>query len=118
MLHMLARVLGGRARNGTMIGSESPAAVRRGQTGGSKVAKFAADFFAVEIRAWRDEEPLWKVFWVYGIGTSVMIAALYAVAVYADRMALRQALLLCFAIYTAWILVLVWRCASNAKEKF
>jgi hypothetical protein len=55
---------------------------------------------------------------IYGIGTSVMIAALYAVAVYADRMALRQALLLCFAIYTARILVLVWRCASNAKEKF
>ena len=62
----------------------------RGKIGRSKVAKFAADFFAAEIRAWRDEEPLWKVFWVYGVATSVTIVALYVVAFYDGRMALRR----------------------------
>jgi len=32
-------------------------------------------------------------------------------------MALRQVLLPCFAAYTAWILVSVWRCASNTIRK-
>ena len=88
-----------------------------GQTGRSRVTKFAADFFAAEIRAWRGEQPLWKVFWGYGVATSVVIAALFAVAVYVDRIALRQVLLVCFAAYTAWILVSVWRCANNTQEK-
>jgi hypothetical protein len=81
------------------------------------ITKFAADFFAAEIRAWRGEEPLWKVFWVYGVATSVTIAAFWVVAIYDGRMALRQVLLLCFAAYTAWILVSVWGCAGNTKEK-
>jgi hypothetical protein len=65
--------------------------------GSSKVIKFAADFFAAEVRAWRGEEPLWKVFWVYGVATSGVIVALYIVAFYDGRMALRQVLLPCFA---------------------
>ena len=85
--------------------------------GRSRIVKFAANFFAVEIRAWHGEEPLWKVFWVYGVATSVVIVALYIVAFYDGRMALRQVLLPCFAAYTAWILVSVWRCASNTNEK-
>jgi hypothetical protein len=113
---MLARILGGQARNGTVIGSEPSAAMLRGKTGRSKVAKFATDFFAAEIRAWHGEEPLWKVFWVYGVAISVTIVALYVVAFYDGHTALRQVLLPCFAAYTAWILVSVWRCASNTKK--
>ena len=75
MLRMLARILGGQARNSTVIGSEPSAGMWRGKTGRSKLTKFAADFFAAEIRAWRGEEPLWKVFWVYGVATSVTIVA-------------------------------------------
>ena len=41
---------------------------------------------------------------------------LYIAAFYDGRMALRQVLLPCFAAYTAWILVSVWRCASNTNE--
>jgi hypothetical protein len=85
--------------------------------GRSRIAKFVADFFAAEIRAWHGEEPLWKVFWVYGVATSVTIVALYVIAFYDGRMALRQVLLPCFAAYTAWILVSVWRCASKPNEK-
>ena len=88
----------------------------RGKMGRSRIMKFAADFFAAEIRAWRGEEPLWKVFWVYGVATSVTIVTVYVVAFYDGRMALRQVLLPCFAAYTAWILVSVWRCANNTNE--
>ena len=114
---MLARILGGQARIDTVIGSEPSAAMGREKAARSKVTKFAADFFAAEIRAWHGEEPLWKVFWVYGVATSVAIVALYVIAFYDGRMALRQVLLPCFAAYTAWILVSVWRCASNTNEK-
>ena len=117
MLRMLDRILGGQARNSTATGSEPSAAMWRGKTGRSRNTKFVADFFAAEIRAWHGEEPLWKVFWVYGVATSVTIVALYVVAFYDGRMALRQAPLSCFAAYTAWILVSVWRCASNTNEK-
>lgn len=79
---------------------------------------FAADFFATEIRSWRGEEPLWKVFWGYGIVASGILAAFYAIAIYADRVALQQVLLLGFAAYTVWILVSVWRCAKNTQERF
>ena len=117
MLRVLARILGGQARNSTVIGSEPSAAMWRWKTDRSRITKFAADFFAVEIRAWQGEEPLWKVFWVYGVVASGVLIAFYAIAFYVDRIALRQALLLCFAPYTAWILVSVWRCANNTNEK-
>jgi hypothetical protein len=116
MLQVLARIFGRRSRRSTATESEPPAAMWRRRLGSSKVIKFAADFFAAEVRAWRGEEPLWKVFWVYGVATSGVIVALYIVAFYDGRMALRQALLPCFAAYTAWILVSVWRCASNTKK--
>jgi hypothetical protein len=97
--------------------AEQPTAMWRGQTSRSRIAKFSADFFAAEIRAWHGEEPLWKVFWVYGVATSVTVVAFYVFAFYDGRMALRQVLLPCFAAYTTWILVSVWRCASNTNEK-
>jgi len=88
-----------------------------GQMSRSSIAAFAAEFFAAELRAWRGEQPLWKVFWIYGVGTSGALIAFYVIAFYVDRVALRQALLLCFALYTAWILVSVWRCANNTRER-
>lgn len=89
----------------------------RSQTGMSKIAKLAADFFAAEILAWRGEQPLWKVFWVYGVAISSVLIAFYVIGFYVDRIALRQVLLLCFAPYTAWILISVWRCANNTRER-
>ncbi|MCC6890143.1 MAG: hypothetical protein IT536_16560 [Hyphomicrobiales bacterium] len=82
------------------------------------MAGFLADFFAVERRAWRGEEPLGKVFWGYGVLASTAIAALYVVAHYTDQIAMQQILLPCFAAYTVWILVSVWRCAAHAREAF
>jgi len=80
--------------------------------------EFAVDFFATEIRSWRGEEPLWKVFWGYGVVTSGILTAIYAAAIYNVYVALQQALLLCFAAYTIWILISVWRCAGNTQERF
>jgi hypothetical protein len=86
--------------------------------GRSRLAAFGAAFFAPELRAWRGEQPLWKVFWVYGVAASSALIALYMFGFYLDRVALRQVLLPCFAGYTAWILVSVWRCANNAEKNF
>ena len=85
--------------------------------GGSKLTGFAVAFFAPELRAWRGRQPLWKVFWVYGVATSSVLVAFYVLGFYLDRVALRQALLLCFAPYTAGTLVSVWRCADNTEER-
>jgi len=87
-------------------------------TGRSIVAGFAAKFFAMEIRSWSGQEPLWKVFWGYGVVTSAIIATFYAAASYIEQIALQQILLLCFAGYTVWILISAWRCAKNTKEDF
>jgi len=84
----------------------------------SGITGFAARFFAPELRAWRGQQPLWKVFWMYGVATSSVLIAIYVFAFYVERVALRQILVFCFAPYTAWILVSVWRCANNAHEQF
>jgi hypothetical protein len=89
----------------------------RGQMSRSHLSKFTTEFFAAELRAWRGEQPLWKVFWVYGVVTSGVLITFYVIAFYVDRIALRQMLLFCFAPYTAWILVSVWRCANNTEER-
>ena len=81
-------------------------------------AHFAARLFAPELRAWRGQQPLWKVFWLYGVATSVVLIAVYVFAFLFEHVALRQILVLCFAPYTAWTLVSVWRCANNAREQF
>jgi len=86
--------------------------------GRSRLAAFFAAFFAPEMRAWRGEEPLWKIFWIYGVAASGVLIVLYVLGFCLDRVALRQMLVPCFAAYTAWILVSVWRCANNTQEKF
>ena len=100
-----------------MVGSEPPATMWSEQMEKSGIAKFTTVFSTPAIRSWRGEQPLWKVFWVYGVAISVTIIALYVVAFYDGHRALRQVLLPCFAAYTVWILVSVWRSAGNTEEK-
>jgi hypothetical protein len=75
-------------------------------------------FFGAEIRAWRGDLALYKVFWGYGVIGSAILAFFYGVALATQRAGLQQALLLCFAGYTVWILVSVWRCAENSQEEY
>jgi hypothetical protein len=117
MWRMLTRMLGAQACNSIAAASRPSAATWHRNMGGSKITEFATRFFAAELRAWRGEQPLWKVFWVYGVVTSGVLITFYVIAFYVDRIALRQALLLCFAPYTAWILVSVWRCAINTRDR-
>jgi hypothetical protein len=79
---------------------------------------FAARFFAPELAAWRGQQPLWRVFWLYGVAVSSAMIATYLLAFLAEAVALRQILLLCFIPYTVWILVSIWRCSNNVHEQF
>lgn len=68
---------------------------------------------------WDGNGPLWKVFWIYGVATSLALAGLYWLAMRDDMAWAQQILLLFFVPYTAWILVAVWRCAPNTGvERF
>lgn len=80
----------------------------------SIAASFAAAYVAPELRAWRGEAPLWKVFWGYGVCVSAVLVLLYVLAMYQGRVFMQQVLLLCFAAYTVWIILSVWRCSANA----
>ncbi|WP_395715095.1 hypothetical protein [Reyranella sp.] len=72
-------------------------------------------FFEPELRAWYGAQPLRKVFWGYGVGVSALVVLLYAAAFYEDRPLAQQVMLFCFAAYTIWLLVSLWRCAANSS---
>ena len=91
---------------------------RNRSVAGSGLARVAALFLAPELAAWRGQQPLWKVFWLYGVAVSGILIAIYLFAFVIDAVALRQILVLCFAPYTAWILVSIWRCSNNVREPF
>jgi hypothetical protein len=71
--------------------------------------------FAAELDAWHGRQPLWMVFWAYGVLASCMLAVLYALAMQQAEVVIQQVLLVFLAGYTAWILVAVWRCADNSS---
>lgn len=77
-----------------------------------------ARFFDTEIRAWRGEEPLWKVFWFHGVLVSSVLAVLYGTTLYAERADLQQVFLVNIAAYTAWVLIAAWRCADNTQQSY
>ncbi|MFO1016742.1 MAG: hypothetical protein U1E03_04035 [Hyphomonadaceae bacterium] len=72
-------------------------------------------FFAPELRAWRGQMTLWKVYWGYGVLTSVVLALLLLEALHEQKLWMEQTLLVALALYTAWILTSVWRCAERAR---
>jgi hypothetical protein len=75
---------------------------------------FLRAYFSTELRAWRGEEPLWKVFWGYGVLASVVLALFYLLAMDEKRVVMQQALLIAIVAYTVWILVAIWRCAESS----
>lgn len=77
--------------------------------------RFLCKFFAPELKAWRGKMQLWKVYWGYGVLTSSLLFLLLLGALRASRPWLQQGLLVALALYTAWILVAVWRCAARAR---
>ncbi len=74
--------------------------------------------FEPERRAWQGRLPLVRVFWIYGVLTSLAIGTFYLLAAEAGRWGLQQGLLIVLATYTVWILVAVWRCAETAPPNW
>lgn len=73
-----------------------------------------SDFFAPELRAWRGQMALAKVYWGYGVGVSAVLGLAMLGASSAGALLLEQTLLLALVAYTVWILVAVWRCAARS----
>jgi len=64
---------------------------------------------------WRGHGPLWKVYWLYGVLGSFVLALILLLLM--QRGAIDsvwfQLVLLLLGAYTVWIVVSVWRCAFN-----
>lgn len=92
--------------------------MEQSRTGADEGRAWARDLalglLATEVRAWYGLEPLGKVFWLYGVGASAVLGALYLMAMARGQTVVQEALLISFAAYTVWILVSVWRCADNS----
>jgi hypothetical protein len=67
---------------------------------------------------WRGHGPLWKVYWLYGVLGSNILALILFVLMQRDTLGSVwfQLVLLLIAAYTTWIVVSVWRCAFNVEK--
>lgn len=68
-------------------------------------------------RAWRGEEKLWKVFWLYGVVGGIVLQTLITVLAGVGGMFLAIPGLILMLAFAVWNIVSVWRCAWNAKAK-
>jgi hypothetical protein len=67
---------------------------------------------------WRGQGPLWKVYWLYGVLGSNVLAAVLLFLMQRGGLAggWFQIVLLALAAYTVWIVISVWRCAFNVDN--
>ncbi len=67
---------------------------------------------------WRGHGPLWKVYWLYGVFGSFVLALILLFLMRSGAIASVwfQVVLLLLAAYTVWIVVSVWRCAFNVEN--
>jgi hypothetical protein len=67
---------------------------------------------------WRGQGPLWKVYWLYGVIGSNLLAASLLLLMQSRGLGggWFQVVLLLLAVYTVWILISVWRCAFNVEN--
>lgn len=68
-------------------------------------------------KAWRGQERLWKVFWIYNVLVGIVINLVASFLESAD-VVIHGVWLLFSLVYTVWILVSEWRCAFNVDWKF
>lgn len=88
------------------------------RSGFTYLVGLALMLFEPERRAWQGRLSLARVFWVYGVLSSIGIGALYVLAGESGRLNLQQAVLVVLVAYTVWILVAVWRCAEHAAPRW
>lgn len=65
-------------------------------------------------RAWRGEEKLWKIFWIFGVAFG--FAYNYLLSLFSGG-AVFWALVALFIVYDIWLSVALWRCAFNSGLK-
>lgn len=67
---------------------------------------------------WQGRGPLWKVYWLYGVLGSNMLALILLLLMQRGAIGSLwfQIVLLLLAAYTVWIVVSVWRCAFNVEK--
>lgn len=80
-------------------------------------ARRGVGMLASAMTRFTDRQPLWKVFWLYGVlpGNLWWIAVL-AMLLDAQWPGATRALLVLLLGYTAWIVMAVWRAAPNARD--
>lgn len=71
------------------------------------------------LQSWRGAAPLWRVYWLYGVLGSTVLAVLIMAPAALGWLTLP---LLGIGLgiglaYTAWIVVSIWRCAFNIKDR-
>ena len=71
--------------------------------------------FAPQVRAWRGKADLRLAFFGHGVFVSAVLALAYLDAMLRGERIVQQALLTATAVYTAWVLAAVWRCAERAR---
>lgn len=65
--------------------------------------------------AWRGRASLLTVFWGYGVLLSSLLAAVFLMALYRGDAVVQQVMIAIFFVYTAFVVVSVWRCAETAR---
>lgn len=83
------------------------------QSGGAMPA-WVTQYFGPMIRAWHGEARLAPVFWLGGVLPSLILIALFGMAVYYGQTLAEQILLVVFGLFTVWIVVSIWRCSEPA----
>ena len=73
---------------------------------------------APEVRAFRGEAPLARVFWLHGVAASVWLATISMAVIKQDDWPLTQAMILLDVGYTSWVLIAIWRCSANAQTSW
>lgn len=67
---------------------------------------------------WRGDGPLWRVYWLWGVLGSLVLAAVFGYAAQLHGVDWGYFFIAAFIMgaYTVWILVSVWRCADNVVQ--
>lgn len=67
------------------------------------------------LAAWRGKASLFTVFWGYGVLLSTTLATAFLAALYRGDGLTQQVMIAAFFVYTAFVVVSVWRCAETAR---
>lgn len=70
--------------------------------------RFGCDFIK---KSWTGTEPIWRVFWIYGV--PVLVVAFYLSLPYPSRL-----FVVVFFTYFTWLQVSLWRCAYNSRFRW